>query len=61
MQLIISGSEHEPWSVTAYDETGFVADLPLLNPGRQGHGCSFFINRDGTTVNMISSKHLLFI
>ena len=49
-RLIISGSEYEPLAVTAYDETGFIADLPLLIPGRQGHGCSFFINRDGTKV-----------
>ena len=52
-QLIISGSEHEALAVTAYDETGFLADLPSLNPGRQGHGCSYFINRNGTKVNMI--------
>ena len=50
--VIITGDrdEKDQVKVTEYSEAGFSRDLPPLQLGRYGHGCSYFDNDDGTTV-----------
>ena len=43
--------------VTEYSETGFVRALPQLQEARYGHGCSFYVNKDGTKVDIIDLNY----
>ena len=43
-------------AVSAYDETGHLYDLPSMNLGRIGHGCSYFTNENGTKVEASSYR-----
>ena len=36
--------------VTAYNEDGFLADLPSLDQGRYNHACGHFVNTDNKMV-----------
>ena len=36
--------------VTAYNNDGFVADLPSLNQARSDHGCGHFVNSENKKV-----------
>ena len=38
--------------VTEYNEAGYVKDLPPLLQGREGHGCSYYNNAEGTKVDI---------
>ena len=38
-------------TVSQYNETGWLGDLPELQQGRYSHGCSFYNNDDGTKVD----------
>ena len=39
-------------TVSEYSQEGWVRDLPSLQQGRAGHGCSYFVSDDGTKVDI---------
>ena len=41
-EVIITGGYYTMNIVSRYDKDGWVEDLPSLNVGRAGHGCSQF-------------------
>ena len=49
--VIITGGEYPTYTtVTEYNETGWVRDLPDLLQGRYHHGCSYYDNNEGSQV-----------
>ena len=39
-----------PFSVSIYNENGWIKELPSLDIGRSNHGCGHFINTDNKMV-----------
>ena len=37
-------------TVSVYNETGWIEDLPPLNFGRSNHGCNSFVNQNNEVV-----------
>jgi len=54
--LILTGGADSYNRVSEYSESGFTRDLPELQQGRRGHGCSYFVNEAGTKVNIDSNS-----
>ena len=48
--VIITGGWYAMSTVTRYDISGFLEDLPSLNEGRDNHGCAAFSREDSTLV-----------
>merc|ERR1711874_488118 len=44
-------------TVSQYKETGWVRDLPDLLQGRWNHGCSYFVNNDGSQTLLVTGGH----
>ena len=42
--------------VSEYSESGFTRYLPELQQGREDHGCSYFVNEEGTKVDIDSNS-----
>ena len=38
--------------VVEYNEDGFLRDLPQLQNHRRDHGCGYYVNEDGTKVDI---------
>ena len=54
--MILTGGWYSRNKVSEYSESGFTRDLPELQQGRRGHGCSYFVNEAGTKVNIDSNS-----
>ena len=52
--VILTGGVFTLTTVSQYNETGWVKDLPTLQTGRFGHGCAFFNNDAGSKVCSIN-------
>ena len=48
--VLITGGIVTRTTVSEYNETGWVRDLPDLQQERQMHGCSFYDNNEGSQV-----------
>ena len=48
--LLITGGFETLTSALLYDITGFLQDLPSLNTGRHDHGCSHYLDEEGSPV-----------
>ena len=48
--LVVTGGMETQSRVTAYNEDGFLADLPSLGQGRYNHACGHFVNTDNKMV-----------
>ena len=46
--VLLTGGEFSNQTVSRYDATGYVGDLPRLNVGRYDHGCGAYLRQDGT-------------
>ena len=49
--VLITGGWYDRPRVSEYTEIGFLRDLPSLQEGRHSHGCTYFVNDQGTKVN----------
>ena len=54
--MILTGGYFSPNRVSEYSESGFTRELPKLQQGRYGHGCSYFENEEGTKVDIDSNS-----
>ena len=54
--MILTGGWYSRNKVSEYSESGFTRDLPELQQGRRGHGCSYFENEEGTKVDIDSNS-----
>ena len=45
-------STFAPFSVSIYNENGWIKELPSLDIGRSNHGCGHFINTDNKMVSI---------
>ena len=54
--MILTGGFYSKNRVSEYSEDGFPRDLPQLQQGREGHGCSYFENEEGTKVDIENSS-----
>jgi len=52
--VIITGGWYAMSTVTRYDISGFLEDLPSLNEGRDNHGCAAFSREDSTLALVVS-------
>merc|ERR1719411_276724 len=52
--VIPTGGAYFPTTVSQYSEAGWVRDLPDLLEGRYHHGCSYFINNDGSQTLLVT-------
>ena len=50
--VIITGGDFTLTTASQYNETGWLGDLPDLQQGRRGHGCSSYNNDEGTKVDI---------
>ena len=53
--VVLTGGEYDSdalSTVERYDLNGLVETLPSLNQAREGHGCGYFYNKDGTKVKL---------
>ena len=50
--MLITGGQDTRTTVSQYNETGWQRDLPGLQQGRQFHGCSSYMNAEGTKVGI---------
>ena len=50
--VVITGGYSTKTTVSEYSQEGWVRDLPSLQQGRYGHGCSYFVSDDGTKVDI---------
>lgn len=48
--VILTGGFDTMTSVTLYDMTGHLQDLPDLGTGRHDHACSYYLTEDGSPV-----------
>ena len=48
---MITGGLRAKTTVTLYNDAGYVHELPVLNEGRHGHGCGFFVNSEQKIVS----------
>ena len=53
--MILTGGFYS-FRVSEYSEDGYLRDLPQLQQGRSGHGCSYFENEEGTKVDIDSNS-----
>ena len=53
--VLITGGLHSLSSVSRYDLTGWVEDLPNLGQERRRHGCGSYTRGDGTKVGIALS------
>ena len=49
--VMITGGYYTSKTVTEYGENGYMRDAPELQVGRRNHGCSYYVNSDGTKVD----------
>ena len=42
--VVITGGALTLTTVSRYEESGWVSDMPRLNKGRHGHGCTAFMS-----------------
>ena len=56
--FFLTGGFDIPDSVTEYDMTGYLRDLPDLITGRHDHACSHFTAQDGSLVGLELYLHL---
>ena len=42
--VVITGGYAALTTVSRYEESGFVSDMPRLNKGRKAHGCTSFLS-----------------
>jgi len=59
MFIVTGGSLHSRNSATVsqYDISGWVEDLPDMNKGRNSHGCGFFYNDNMETVLLVTGGY----
>ena len=48
--VLLTGGLYTPTTVSQYNQDGWVRDLPDLLQGRWEHGCSYFVNNEGSQV-----------
>ena len=53
---MVTGGMETQFRVTAYNEDGFLADLPSLAQGRYNHACGHFVNTDNKMVRSANFK-----
>ena len=56
--LVVTGGMETQSRVSAYNEDGFLADLPSLGQGRYNHACGHFVNTDNKMVGNLHSPML---
>ena len=56
--MVVTGGMETQSRVTAYNEDGFLADLPSLGQGRYNHACGHFVNTDNKMVGNLDSPML---
>ena len=49
--FILTGGQYKN-TVSRYNMSGWLGDLPDLNEGRSNHGCGFFYNEDMNRVGI---------
>ena len=50
--MLVTGGGLTRTTVSQYNEAGWVRDLPQLQEGRYGHGCSSYNNAEGSKVGI---------
>jgi len=57
--VILTGGYYSPTltRVSEYDESGFIRNLPDLNRGRFGHGCSYYEDGEGRKTYLVSGGY----
>merc|ERR1712066_235474 len=53
-KMILTGGFYSKNRVSEYSEDGFTRDLPQLQQGRYGHGCTYFENEEGTKTFLVT-------
>jgi len=52
--VLITGGWYDRPRVSEYTEIGFLRDLPSLQEGRHSHGCTYFVNDQGTKTFLVT-------
>ena len=58
-QIILTGGGETRKTVSRYDKDGWMRDMPSLNQGRYGHGCTtYMIGREEVRLTLLIMSHM---